>query len=104
MELLDYEFTMFPDYTEVNTIGFGPNKSGVAFGNDNSGTHNNFVQQLHKQGAIDLSVLSMSFSQKSGSAEGQFLVEGISKLKYEGTLHRYPMLNSLCSMWTPSSK
>lgn len=96
LELLDFEFTMYPDTFDVNTIGFGLNNSGRSFGVDDydNSTHNNFVQQLHQQGAIDLSVLSMWFSQTNGSVEGQFLVGGIDELKYDGTLYKYPMLNS----------
>ena len=57
------------------------------------GYHKNFVQQLHENGVIESSVLSLWLDPGNHSV-GLFAFGGIDEAKYSGSLFRFPMLNS----------
>jgi len=57
------------------------------------GYHKNFVQQLKQRGMIESSVLSL-WVNPGNTTEGQFAIGGIDETKYNGSIYRFPMLNS----------
>ncbi|SGZ52922.1 CIC11C00000002617 [Sungouiella intermedia] len=57
------------------------------------GYHKNFVQQLKQRGVIESSVLSL-WVNPGNTTQGQFAIGGIDETKYNGSIYRFPMLNS----------
>ncbi|SGZ54822.1 CIC11C00000005710 [Sungouiella intermedia] len=78
----------------IGFLGLGlPYQSIDDYYNISDGSHKNFVQQLHQTGVIDSSILSLWLN-PGNKSEGQFAFGGIDEAKYNGSLFRFPMVNS----------
>ncbi|SGZ52700.1 CIC11C00000002577 [Sungouiella intermedia] len=86
-EVDDVEFITTEGNGTFGSLGLGLPYTGTW------GYHKNFVQQLHENGDIESSVLSL-WVNPGNTTEGQFAFGGIDEAKYDGSLFRFPMVNS----------